>query len=93
VYSVYDAASLDAVVKIGVVDALLNAPDKRRGLHVDELQSKLSVDASKLTIVLRLLCSNGWFHETSEGVFAVTRPTIQLGEGKNGWKVTQCVIP
>ncbi|THU98240.1 S-adenosyl-L-methionine-dependent methyltransferase, partial [Dendrothele bispora CBS 962.96] len=87
IYSVYDAASLDAVVKMGVVDALLNAPDRRRGLHVDELQSKLDVDASKLAIVLRLLCSKGWFHETSYGVFAVTRPTIQLAQGKNGWKV------
>ncbi|KAK7464327.1 hypothetical protein VKT23_006495 [Stygiomarasmius scandens] len=86
VYGVYETAALDVAVNVGVVDALLEAPDVARGLSVAELQSKLDVDAAKLAIVLRLLATKGWFHETSEGVFAVTRPSLQLSKGKNGWK-------
>jgi len=83
---VYETAALDVAVNVGVVDALLEAPDVARGLSVAELQSKLDVDAAKLAIILRLLATKGWFHETSEGVFAVTRPSLQLSKGKNGWK-------
>ncbi|KAF5360053.1 hypothetical protein D9758_007602 [Tetrapyrgos nigripes] len=86
VYAVYETSALYVTVKVGVVDALANAPDVSKGLSISELQSKLDVDGAKLAIILRLLTTRGWFHETSEGVFAITRPTLQLREGTNGWK-------
>jgi hypothetical protein len=85
----YESASLEFTVKAGVVDALANAPDRARGLSVQDLEEQLDIDASKLTIVLRRLCAPGWFHETSEGVFALTRPTLQLTKGRNAWKLSQ----
>ena len=91
IYAVYDSACLDIAVKIGLIDILSDAPDPRRGLHIQELQEMLDVDQAKLVTMLRLLSKHGWFHETSEGVFAVTRPSLQLREGYNGWKMIQQV--
>jgi DNA-binding IclR family transcriptional regulator len=89
IYAVYEATSLDIAVKVGVIDVLSNAPDPRRGLHIQELQERLHIDKTKLAIILRLLAAKGWFHETSEGVFAITRPSLQLRQGHNGWKMIQ----
>ncbi|KAF8515741.1 S-adenosyl-L-methionine-dependent methyltransferase [Gautieria morchelliformis] len=89
IYAVYEAASLDIAVKVGVIEVLSNAPDPCRGLHIQELQERLDIDKTKLAIILRLLAAKGWFHETSEGVFAVTRPSLQLRQGYNGWKMIQ----
>lgn len=85
----YDTAALDIVVKTGVIDTLSEIDNVRQGLHVKELEAKLDIDAAKLTIILRLLATKGWFRETSEGVFAVNRPALQLKKGLNGWKAVQ----
>ncbi|KAJ3558584.1 hypothetical protein NM688_g838 [Phlebia brevispora] len=85
-YGVYDRACLDVLVHTGLAEYLAQAPNKAKGVHVDELQTALDMDSRKLTIVLRYLSTNGWVRETEESVFALNRPGLELLPGKNGRK-------
>ena len=82
---------MDIAVRTGLIDALASAADRQRGLSITELQEQLDLDSSKLCILLRLLSTKGWVHETSEGVFALLRPSMQLLKDTNGWKTVMYV--
>ncbi|KAI0067078.1 S-adenosyl-L-methionine-dependent methyltransferase [Artomyces pyxidatus] len=84
--AVYDTAALDIFVKTGVIDRLADHSTPPEGLHVQELQKQFDLDAVKLAVILRYLASQGWLHETREGVFALTRPALELRKGNNGRK-------
>ncbi len=83
-YAVYDRACVDVMISTGLADCLGKAPDRKKGLHVDDLQKELDMDGRKLTIVLRYLCTQGWVRETQEGVFALNRIGNELLEGSLG---------
>ncbi|KAI0049311.1 S-adenosyl-L-methionine-dependent methyltransferase [Auriscalpium vulgare] len=85
--AVYDTATLDILVKTGVLDRLADRElTPVEGAHVQDLQKALDLDAMKLTVVLRYLAAQGWLHEPREGVFALTRPALELRQGRNGRK-------
>lgn len=92
-YSVYDRACLDVIISTGLADYLGRAPDRSKGVHVDELQDALDIENQKLTIILRYLCTQGWVRETQESVFALNRSGYELLEGTNGRKRLMCAFP
>ncbi|EMD32289.1 hypothetical protein CERSUDRAFT_77587 [Gelatoporia subvermispora B] len=89
--AVYDTACLDLIVKAGILDKLANAEDITVGLSVISLESELDIDSKKITPVLRYLSAQGWLRETTEGVFTLTRTSLELREGCNGrkWILTE----
>ncbi|OCH89292.1 S-adenosyl-L-methionine-dependent methyltransferase [Obba rivulosa] len=89
--AVYETACLDFVVKTSIVDKLAEAEDAAVGVSVLALQNELDIDSVKLTTVLRYLAAQGWFRESAEGVFALTRSALELRQGNNGrnWILTK----
>ncbi len=74
------------MIYTGLADCLGKAPDRKKGLHVNELQKELDMDGRKLTIVLRYLSTQGWVRETDEGTFTLNRPGYELLQGTLGRK-------
>lgn len=82
--AVYDTACLDIFVNTGIVDKLAEPAVLDSGLNVRDIQTALDMDAIKLTVVLRILSSQGWLRETKEGTFALARPALELTRGSTG---------
>lgn len=74
------------MIHTGLADYLAQAPDRQKGVHIDDLQKALDLDGRKLTIVLRYLSTQGWVRETEESVFALNRPGFEILPGTNGLK-------
>ena len=85
--SVYNRSALQTMVVTGLADFMHSAPDRSKGVHVSEMEKALDMHSRKLTLVLRFLATDGWVRETSEGVFALNRPALELLQGANGRKV------
>lgn len=83
---VYDTACLDIFLRTGVFHLLSNAPDIKSGVHIHQLQQVLNIDAVKIAVILRFLAAQGWVYETTEGTFAITRPSLELLEEHGGYK-------
>ncbi|KAF8989958.1 S-adenosyl-L-methionine-dependent methyltransferase [Cyathus striatus] len=84
--AVLQTSGLDILMKTGIVEKLSSAPNPAVGLSVQTLQDELDLDSYKLSPVLRYMAAQGWLHETSEGVFALTRLALELREGALGRK-------
>ncbi|KAF8997195.1 S-adenosyl-L-methionine-dependent methyltransferase [Cyathus striatus] len=84
--AVLQTSGLDILIKTGILDMLGNAPNPTIGLSVQSLENDLDLDSNKLSTVLRYMAAQGWLHETTEGVFALTRLALELREGELGRK-------
>ena len=49
----YDRACLDVMISTGLADYLGRAPDRAKGVHVDELQKALDIENKKLKALLK----------------------------------------
>ena len=87
--AVYDTACIDILVKTGILDSMMARQARR--MSALEMQHSFDIDAGKLTPMLRYLASQGWLHEPEEGVFALTRMSLELRPGRNGRKWIMCV--
>ncbi|KAJ4478948.1 S-adenosyl-L-methionine-dependent methyltransferase [Lentinula aciculospora] len=70
-----EPACLLVVTEARIADLLLNKP---QGLPASELASLSSLDAAKLTRILRLLATKHCFKEVKPGVFANNRLSMKL---------------
>ncbi|KAG2050229.1 S-adenosyl-L-methionine-dependent methyltransferase [Suillus hirtellus] len=72
---VYDYACVRVVARERVSDILLEYP---KGLHVNELAKKISVEPKKLARIMRLLATRGCYNEVDTDVFANNRLSLIL---------------
>ena len=89
--AVYDTACLDILVKTGIVDRLAEPQALDTGLDVHNIQTTLDMDPAKVSVVLRVLASQGWLKEPKEGTFALARPALELTAGSTGRMWAMCV--
>ncbi|KZV68749.1 S-adenosyl-L-methionine-dependent methyltransferase [Peniophora sp. CONT] len=84
--AVHDTACLDIFIKAGIVDLLAEPSALKNGVEILDMQKTLDMDATKLTVILRVLSSQGWLHEPKEGTFKLARPALEL-TGNHGGRV------
>ena len=85
--SAYSRAALEVMVETGLSDYLGSVADSAKGAPVPDIQKALDMDSRRLIMVLRLLATDGWVRETSEGVFALNRPGLELLSDRQGYNV------
>ncbi|EPQ59059.1 Sua5/YciO/YrdC/YwlC family protein [Gloeophyllum trabeum ATCC 11539] len=83
-FAVYDSACLDIFVKTGILDFLAELPDRRLGADLQQLHEALDLDSVKLAVILRYLSTQGWLNEREEGIFCLTRSSLELCRGRGG---------
>ncbi|OBZ69448.1 O-methyltransferase 7 [Grifola frondosa] len=83
-FAPYHTASIDVLLTTGLIDYMGSLPNVSAGVHADELGERFDLDPRKLTTILRFLSTNGWVSETTESVFVLNRPALELVEGRDG---------
>lgn len=72
-YSAYGAASIDILIKTGIIDYLADCSNSSEGTPAAELASTFGLDSRKLVPILRCCAANGWVRETRDSSFALNR--------------------
>ncbi|KAG2074760.1 S-adenosyl-L-methionine-dependent methyltransferase [Suillus decipiens] len=71
----YDYACMRVAMRENISDILLNYP---KGLHINELSKKISIEPKKLSRTMRLLATRGCYNEVDMDVFANNRLSLIL---------------
>ncbi|KAG2366736.1 O-methyltransferase-domain-containing protein [Suillus spraguei] len=74
----YDYACMRVAIRENISDILLNYP---KGLHINELSKKISIEPKKLSRTMRLLATRGCYNEVDMDVFANNRLSLILLNG------------
>ncbi|KAG2072458.1 S-adenosyl-L-methionine-dependent methyltransferase [Suillus decipiens] len=83
-FTAYGAASVDILIKTGIIDYMSELPNPSEGIPAAELASKFGLDSQKLVPVLRCCASNGWVRETRDSSFALNRCSRTFIKGHAG---------
>jgi len=81
-WMVLEVAGVRLTAEIGLATVLGDSED---GLSIQEIAEKTGVDPLKLERVLRLLITQGWFREPSQGYFANNRLSNLIKKDQNGY--------